>query len=145
MKTCHRNMTPNPAAVDPLPQPHKNLRPGDGKPLRHKLRIFFAPSALAATPTKTNSTTTTSCLDTSTSISKARLQQLKYFSQQHSRSHLRPRLRGGSSAVPTIRGLGLGETCKLALDIVRQAKKGHDLPRFGTLEEVKPLLLLVCS
>jgi hypothetical protein len=58
-------------------------------------------------------------------------------------SHKQRQLTRGSSAMPTMRGLGLMESCRLALDIGYQTSKMQDLPRFGALDEVKPLLLLV--
>jgi hypothetical protein len=51
--------------------------------------------------------------------------------------------RRGSSAMPTMRGLGLTESCMLARDIGYKTNKRRDLPRFGALDEVKPLLLVV--
>jgi hypothetical protein len=47
--------------------------------------------------------------------------------------------RGGCSAMPTMRGLGLTESYMLAPDIGYQTSKGRDLPSFGALDEVKPL------
>jgi hypothetical protein len=48
--------------------------------------------------------------------------------------------RGFSPAMPTMRGLGLTESCRLARDIGYQTNGERDLPRFGALVEVKPLL-----
>ena len=42
--------------------------------------------------------------------------------------------------MPTMRGLGLTESCELALVIGYQTNGERDLPRFGALDEVKPLL-----
>ena len=42
--------------------------------------------------------------------------------------------------MPTMRGLGLTESCRLARDIGYQTNGERDLPRFGALDEVKPLL-----
>jgi hypothetical protein len=50
---------------------------------------------------------------------------------------------GGSSAIPTMRGLGLTKSYRLAEDIGYQTNRRQDLPMFGDLDEVKPLLLLV--
>ena len=47
--------------------------------------------------------------------------------------------RGCSSAMPSDRGLGLMESCKLTRDIGSQTSGESDLPRFGALDEVKPL------
>ena len=47
--------------------------------------------------------------------------------------------RGCSSAMPSDRGLGLMESCKLTRDIGTQTSGESDLPRFGALDEVKPL------
>ncbi|KAK1645759.1 hypothetical protein QYE76_063564 [Lolium multiflorum] len=49
------------------------------------------------------------------------------------------RCRGCSSTMPSDRGLGLMESCKLIRDIGSQTNGGSDLPRFGALDEVKPL------
>jgi hypothetical protein len=49
------------------------------------------------------------------------------------------RCRGCSSAMPSDRGLGLMESCKLTRDIGSQTSGESDLPRFGALDEVKPL------
>ena len=38
--------------------------------------------------------------------------------------------------MPTMRGLGLMESCRLALDIETQTSGEQDLPRFGALVEV---------
>ena len=48
--------------------------------------------------------------------------------------------RGCSLEMPTMRGLGLTESCKLARDIGDRTNGERDLPRFGALDEVKPLL-----
>ena len=42
--------------------------------------------------------------------------------------------------MPTLRGLGLMESCRLTRDIGYQTNGERDLPRFGALDEVKPLL-----
>ena len=42
--------------------------------------------------------------------------------------------RGGLSAIPSVGGLGLEESCELALDIGLPDKRGEILPRFGALE-----------
>ena len=47
--------------------------------------------------------------------------------------------RGCSSAMPSDRGLGLIESCKLTRDIGSETSGESDLPRFGALDEVKPL------
>ena len=47
--------------------------------------------------------------------------------------------RGYSSAMPSVWGLGLTESCKLTRDIGSQTRRESDLPRFGALDEVKPL------
>ena len=41
--------------------------------------------------------------------------------------------------MPSDRGLGLMESCKLTRDIGSQTSGESDLPRFGALDEVKPL------
>ena len=41
--------------------------------------------------------------------------------------------------MPTMRGLGLMESCRLALDIGTQTSGEQDLPRFGALVEVIPV------
>jgi hypothetical protein len=41
--------------------------------------------------------------------------------------------------MPTIMGLGLAESCRLARDIGNQTSKERDLPRFEVLDEVIPL------
>ena len=41
--------------------------------------------------------------------------------------------------MPSNRGLGLMESCKLIRDIGLQTSGESDLPRFGALDEVKPL------
>jgi hypothetical protein len=51
--------------------------------------------------------------------------------------------RGSSSVMPTMRGLGLTESSRLARDIGYQVNRRRDLPSFGALNEVKPLLLLI--
>jgi hypothetical protein len=48
--------------------------------------------------------------------------------------------RGCSPAMPTMRGLGLSESCRLVRDIGDQTNGEIYLPRFGSLDEVKPLL-----
>jgi hypothetical protein len=48
--------------------------------------------------------------------------------------------RGCSSAMPTLWGLGLMESCRLIRDIEYQINGERDLPRFGALDAVKPLL-----
>jgi hypothetical protein len=45
--------------------------------------------------------------------------------------------------MPTMRGLGLMESCRLTRDIGYQMNREQDLPRFGILDEVNPLVLLV--
>ena len=47
--------------------------------------------------------------------------------------------RGYSSAMPSDWGLGLTESCRLTRDIGYQTSGESDLPRFGALDEVKPL------
>ena len=47
--------------------------------------------------------------------------------------------RGYSSPMPSDRGLGLMESCKLTRDIGSQTSGESDLPRSGALDEVKPL------
>jgi hypothetical protein len=42
--------------------------------------------------------------------------------------------------MPTMRGLGLMESCRLTRDIGYQTNRERDLPMFGALDEVKPLL-----
>ena len=42
--------------------------------------------------------------------------------------------RSGSPAMPTVKGLGLVESCRLALDIGKVDKQKAILPRFGALE-----------
>jgi hypothetical protein len=49
-------------------------------------------------------------------------------------------LRGCSPAIPTMRGLVLTKSCRLTRDIGNQTNGERDLPRFGALDEVKPLL-----
>jgi hypothetical protein len=49
------------------------------------------------------------------------------------------RCRGYSSVMPSDRGLGLMESCRLTRDIGSQTSGENDLPRFGALDEVKPL------
>ena len=48
--------------------------------------------------------------------------------------------------MPSVRGLGLMESCKLTRDIGSQTSGESDLPRFGALDEVKPLrpACLIC-
>ena len=41
--------------------------------------------------------------------------------------------------MPTMRGLGLMESCMLTLDIGSQTSRRQDLPRFGALVEVIPV------
>ena len=50
-----------------------------------------------------------------------------------------PIVEGAPSAMPSERGLGLMESCKLTRDIGSQTSGESDLPRFGALDEVKPL------
>ena len=47
--------------------------------------------------------------------------------------------RGYSSPMPSDRGLGLTESCKLTRDIGSQTGGESDLPRFGAPDEVNPL------
>ena len=41
--------------------------------------------------------------------------------------------------MPMVMDLGLAESCMLALERRLPERRGHGLPRFGALREVKPL------
>jgi hypothetical protein len=46
--------------------------------------------------------------------------------------------------MPTMSGLGLTESCRLARDIGYQTNGKRDLPRFEALDEVKPVDIKIC-